>query len=57
MAILDGAVQYEDVVKVFFPTLHYSTTPSLRAKQNAGRTIFFDPAPKTGFLDLNKGGM
>jgi hypothetical protein len=38
--------------KIFFPTLHYSTTPSLRAKQNTGRAIFSDPAPRTGFLDL-----
>ena len=46
-----SCVQYSG--RSFF---QHSTTPppSLRAKKNTGRAIFSDPAPRTGFLDLNK---
>jgi len=44
-----SCVQYSG--RSFF---QHSTTPSLRAKQNTGRTIFSGPALRTGFLDLKK---
>ena len=47
-----SCVQYSG--RSFF---QHSTTPPLRAKQNTGRAIFSDPAPRTGFLDLNKVGL